>query len=46
MSTSDREGVVEKHGRKVFDSLACNDPEDGDFGRSLLVFKALAVTTN
>ena len=31
MSTHDREGVAEKHGRKVFDTLAWNDPEDGNF---------------
>ena len=39
MSTSNREGVAEKHSRKVVDTLAWNDPEDGDFGRSPLGFK-------
>ena len=41
MSTRDREGIAEKHGRKVFGTLAWNDPEDGDFGRSPLESKAL-----
>jgi hypothetical protein len=45
MSTSDREGADERYGRKVFDTLACNDLEDGDFGCSTLVFKLLVVTT-
>ena len=46
MSTRDREGAAEKHGRKVFDTLAWNDPEDGNFGRSPLGSKALVVTSN
>ena len=38
--------MAENHGRKVFDTLAWNDLEDGDFGRSPFGSKALVVTTN
>jgi hypothetical protein len=51
MSASDREGVIEKHVRKVFDTLAWKDPEDGDFGALVvtpnwfLVYSCIAIST-